>query len=72
MEGIFAEPAGATALGGVLAATQKGLIKPEESVTVIVTGNGLKDPTNAQKTGRPPTLVAPDIDIVDKYIKKME
>jgi len=72
LEGIFAEPAGATALGGVLAATQKGLIKPEESVTVIVTGNGLKDPTNAQKTGRPPTLVAPDIDIVDKYIKKME
>ncbi|NMV82112.1 MAG: threonine synthase, partial [Erysipelotrichia bacterium] len=49
LEGIFGEPAGVTALAGVQEALNIGLIKPDESVTFIVTGNGLKDPTNAQK-----------------------
>jgi len=69
-EGIFAEPAGATALSGLIKALEEGVIKHNESVTVIVTGNGLKDPKNAQKTGRPPTLVPPNLAEVDKYLKE--
>ena len=69
-EGIFAEPAGATALGGLIKALEEGIVQRSESVTVIVTGNGLKDPKNAQKTGRPPTLVAPSLKEVDKYLKE--
>lgn len=42
-EGIYTEPAGATALAGLAAAVEKGLIQPEECVVCLVTGNGFKD-----------------------------
>ena len=70
LEGIFGEPAGVTALAGVEEALHKGLIKPDESVTFIVTGNGLKDPTNAQKAIRQPVLLKPDIEALHKYLKE--
>ena len=38
-----AEPAGATALAGLAAAVEKGLVQPEERVVCLVTGNGFKD-----------------------------
>ena len=46
-EGIYGEPAGVTGTAGIKAALAQGIIKPEETVTVIVTGNGLKDTKNA-------------------------
>lgn len=42
-EGIFAEPAGATGLAGLVKAQKLGYIHEEETVVVIATGNGLKD-----------------------------
>jgi|RhiMethySRZTD1v2_1073278.scaffolds.fasta_scaffold11598_9 threonine synthase len=42
-EGIYTEPAGATAVAGLAAAVEKGLIQPEEQVVCLVTGNGFKD-----------------------------
>ena len=42
-EGIFAEPAGATALAGALEALQGGEIKPDSVVVCLVTGSGFKD-----------------------------
>jgi threonine synthase len=41
-EGIFTEPAGGTTLGGAIALIERGVIKPDESVVVCVTGNGYK------------------------------
>jgi threonine synthase len=41
-EGIFTEPAGGTTLGGTIDLIQRGLIGPDESVVVCVTGNGYK------------------------------
>ena len=70
LEGIFGEPAGVTALAGVEEALHRGLIKPDESVTFIVTGNGLKDPTNAQKAISQPVLLKPDIEALNKYLKE--
>ncbi len=70
MEGIFGEPAGVTALAGVESAVKRGLIKPHETVTVIMTGNGLKDPTNAKKTGRLPALIGEDMSEVAEYLAK--
>lgn len=46
-EGIFGEPAGVVALAGLLVALKEELIKTSEKVCVIITGNGLKDITNA-------------------------
>ena len=49
--------------------TQEGIIKKDETVTFIVTGNGLKDPNNAQKAIIKPELMEPDINKLDIYLK---
>lgn len=41
--GIFAEPAGAASLAGLKRALNSGLLKAENPVMVVNTGNGLKD-----------------------------
>lgn len=42
--GVFAEPAGAAALAGFVNAARQGLIAPADTVCLVVTGSGLKDP----------------------------
>lgn len=69
-EGIFAEPAAAASLAGLAKAIKQGIIKKEDSATIIVTGNGLKDPTNAQKAIREPILMKPIMKELEKYIKE--
>lgn len=44
--GVFAEPAGATGLAGLRTALREGLIDKGETVAVLVTGSGLKDPAS--------------------------
>jgi threonine synthase len=41
-EGIFTEPAGGTTLAGTIDLIERGIIGPDESVVVCVTGNGYK------------------------------
>ncbi|PKL01299.1 MAG: threonine synthase [Tenericutes bacterium HGW-Tenericutes-1] len=60
-EGIFGEPAGVTGLAGLMKALESGLIHGDESVTLIVTGNGLKDTDSALKAMNEPILVKPDL-----------
>ena len=43
-EGIFAEPAGSTAVAGALQAARAGLIDPNANVVCLVTGSAFKDP----------------------------
>ena len=69
-EGIFGEPAGVTGVAGLKKALKQGIIKPSESVTIIVTGNGLKDPNNAQKAIVKPDLMEPSIEKLDIYLKE--
>ena len=69
-EGIFGEPAGVAALAGAKKAIEQGLIKKSETVTVIMTGNGLKDPMNAQKAVKAPTLVKPTLEDLKQYIQE--
>ncbi|MDP2359477.1 MAG: pyridoxal-phosphate dependent enzyme [bacterium] len=45
--GIFAEPAGAAALAGLIRALELGLVDRGERVALLVTGQGLKDPAAA-------------------------
>ncbi|MGE0607224.1 MAG: pyridoxal-phosphate dependent enzyme [Pirellulales bacterium] len=42
-EGVFAEPAGAAALAGLLAAVSAGEVQPHERIVCTVTGIGFKD-----------------------------
>ena len=41
-EGIFTEPAGGTTLAATIELVRRGVIKPDESVVVCITGNGYK------------------------------
>jgi threonine synthase len=41
-EGIFTEPAGGTTLAATMDLVRRGVIKPNESVVVCITGNGYK------------------------------
>ncbi len=43
LEGIYYEPAGATALAGAAKALAKGWIAPDDPVVCIVTGHGFKN-----------------------------
>lgn len=43
-EGIFAQPASATSLAGLIQAVEKELIPPDSCAVVVVTGSGLKYP----------------------------
>jgi threonine synthase len=46
--GVFAEPAGATGVAGLRVALRDGLIDKHETVAVLVTGSGLKDPSSLE------------------------
>lgn len=69
-EGIFGEPAGVTALAGLEEALKNGVIKPNESATIIMTGHGLKDPVNAQKAVKAPVLLKPKLEDLKQYMKE--
>ncbi|MDD2398591.1 MAG: threonine synthase [Bacilli bacterium] len=70
LEGIFGEPAGVAALAGIEKAVHTGMINTNETVTFIMTGNGLKDPVNAQKVISPPVLLKADIELLNDYLKE--
>ncbi len=69
-EGIFGEPAGVAAIAGIEKAINEGIIKKSETVSMIVTGNGLKDPANAQKAIEVPTPMKPNLEELDKFLKE--
>lgn len=58
---VFAEPAGATAYAGLLAAVAQGLVGSQDRVVVINTGNGLKDVRAAMRAAGEPTVIAPEL-----------
>lgn len=69
-EGIFGEPAGVAGLAGVIKAIHRGIIKSNETVSIIVTGNGLKDVKNALAATGKPISSKPDIEALKQIIKE--
>jgi threonine synthase len=68
--GVFAEPAGATAFAGLLNVAREGLIKVDEQVVVLVTGNGLKDIDTAIRAAGEPIIVEPTFEEVKQRVKR--
>ena len=63
-EGIFAEPAGATATAGLIKLVHENKIDKKSTIAVIVTGNGLKDLNSvADKVKEQTLLYSPNSDI---------
>jgi len=59
-EGIFAQPASATALAGVIRCAEKGLLAEDARVVTVVTGSGLKYPPVLREFGFSPTSTSLD------------
>lgn len=65
-EGVFSEPAAAASAAGVISAVNNGVIRPDETVTIISTGNGLKDVKNGLRAAGKPVYCAPQIEELEK------
>ncbi len=55
--GVFAEPAASCAWAGLKQAAADGIVKPDETVVCLCTGNGLKDIASARKAAGEPVPV---------------
>ncbi|XMB72132.1 threonine synthase [Mycoplasmatota bacterium WC30] len=71
-EGIFAEPAAAASLAGFIKAREENIINNQESVTVIVTGNGLKDQKTALEAIGDWVILKPELTELIKHREKQE
>ncbi|MFA5392946.1 MAG: threonine synthase [Candidatus Ratteibacteria bacterium] len=63
-EGVFAEPASAASIAGLLKLSQTGYFSGEALVVAILTGHGLKDPQFAISECCLPEPIAPDLETV--------
>ena len=66
--GVFAEPAAAAAYAGLIQAVETGVVKPDERVVVLATGNGLKDIQSARRSVGEPHRVAPKLTDVKRSL----
>lgn len=69
LTGVFAEPAAAAVYAGTKRAVQSKLITDDESVALLVTGNGLKDVKRAQQSVTQGLRVQPTIDSIRKALQ---
>ena len=63
-EGLFAEPASAASVAGLLQAHEQGRVPPGSTVVCILTGHGLKDPEWAISGAAHPVTVPADAAVV--------
>jgi threonine synthase len=68
-EGIFAEPTGVASLAGLVKLVNKGLIKKDESIVVLITGNGLKDPNASAGQFKPVPTISPTIESFEASVR---
>ncbi len=65
-EAVFAEPAAAAAYAGLVKAVRHGIVKPDETIICLITGNGLKDIRSAMQVAGEGTRIEPTLDAVRK------
>ncbi|HEX4211661.1 MAG TPA: threonine synthase [Candidatus Binataceae bacterium] len=68
-QGVFAEPASAASVAGLIKFGASGGIKPGSVVVCTLTGHGLKDPDTAMKNLSNTIVVEPDIDRILKILE---
>jgi len=67
--GIFAEPAGAAALAGVIKDLEEGKLDKSSEVVCVSTGHGLKDPDTAISQCAKPKVIEASIDALRKLLE---
>jgi len=68
--GVFGEPAGVTGVAGVKRAVEKGIIRANESVLTVISGNGLKDIQTAKQAAGKEITIEPDLRSLEKVLPK--
>ena len=68
---VFAEPAGATAYAGLVKAVQRGMVRHDETVVVLITGNGLKDIKSAINAAGHAQRIEPNLDDLKRWWNKV-
>jgi threonine synthase len=66
---VFAEPAGAAGYAGLVKAVREGMVGADETVAVIVSGNGLKDVKSAMQAAGDAARVEPNLDALKRILK---
>ena len=59
-EGVFAEPASAASVAGVMKLKRQGAFRGGETIVCVLTGNGLKDPNTAMQAVKAEPVVVKD------------
>lgn len=70
INGIFAEPAGSTALAGLKKAVSTGIIEADDPVLVINSGNGLKDVRAAMMAVTNAAIIEPTMTALKKHLEE--
>lgn len=65
---VFAEPAAAATYAGLLKAVKEKKVRENESVVLMVTGNGLKDVQSAMKSVGKPIVIKPELAELKKVV----
>lgn len=69
-EGIFAEPAGAAALAGLMKDVREGAVDRDSEIVCVSTGHGLKDPDVAIAQSVKPMTIEPTIAALEKLLRE--
>ncbi|HVM70133.1 MAG TPA: threonine synthase, partial [Anaerolineales bacterium] len=67
-QGVFAEPAGATAYAGLVKAIEQGVVKPDDPILVMNTGSGLKDVRAAMQAVQAAPVIEPSLAAVKRLL----
>jgi threonine synthase len=68
--GVFAEPASAVSLAALRGALEADIIGSDETVVLLVTGNGLKDVDAAMRSIGKPLIIEPDMKEVRRIVSE--
>ena len=72
LEGIFAEPAGATAFAGLIKDLEEGLVDRASEIVCVSTGHGLKDPDIAVSQSTKPKVIDATLDALKELLEGAE
>ncbi|MCX6034660.1 MAG: pyridoxal-phosphate dependent enzyme, partial [Chloroflexi bacterium] len=67
-QGIFAEPAGATAYAGLVRAVEREIVKAGDPILVLNTGSGLKDARAAMQAVTEAPVIEPTLEAVKRIL----
>lgn len=72
MTGVFSEPSAAAVYAGARRTVELGVVSPDESIVLLLTGNGLKDVRRAQQSVGQALRVRPDLTAIRQALRTFE